>query len=143
MKIVSTFIHNDVTFGLDSDGKYWILTPVLPLPVPSEANEETTPEAKISVLLKNFEIPQHILGFDYLVTSVCLVAKDPKYRQIVDVLNPEVAKIHNTTSNRVERAVRTAINHCNTNGLYFALFGTKELVTSKRFIITLSKQLTT
>lgn len=144
IQIVSTFVHNDVTFGLDSEGKYWIITPVSPLPPSLPVNhEETTLKAKVSGILKKLGIPQHILGFNYIITAVSLIVSDPKYRQrITKILNPKIAAIHNSTPCRVERAIRHAIEHCDTNDLYFELFGTQESLTSKQFVITLANQFT-
>lgn len=61
-------------------------------------------------LLKKIGMPPHLSGYDYALTAIQLCIADPTYgdRGITKRLYPDVAKIHNTTPSRVERAIRHA-----------------------------------
>lgn len=62
-------------------------------------------------LLLECGIPQHIKGYQYLGTAIEAVLEDPSKLDagITKVLYPHIAKIHDTTTSRVERAIRHAI----------------------------------
>lgn len=61
-------------------------------------------------LLAELGIPCHILGFAYIVTATCALAEDERLgRKLVDGLYADVARAHNTTGSRVERAIRHAV----------------------------------
>lgn len=63
--------------------------------------------------LLHIGIPMNILGFRYLATAVTMVAKNPaKADAMTKELYPEVASAYGTTSSRVERAMRHAIEIC-------------------------------
>lgn len=145
MTIVSTFTHDGVTFGLDSAGKYWVLTPVPTIPTftqeESTAEKEPLLKARVSSILMKLGIPPHILGFEYVCTAICLTVTEPEFRiSITKTLTPKVAELHFSSPSRVERAMRHAIEHCDVNELYLELFGTEKLVTTKPFIITLANK---
>lgn len=66
--------------------------------------------AKVSTLLHEIGVPAHIKGYAYLRTSIMHAYNNPDYvGRITKVLYPEVAKLYSTTSARVERAIRHAI----------------------------------
>lgn len=68
-------------------------------------------EMYIHQILKGLGIPTHIKGYHYVTTAVLLCIEDITYAdQITKRLYPEVARKHSTTSNRVERAIRSAID---------------------------------
>lgn len=76
----------------------------------SKGTEEL--EVIISDLLHELGVPSNLLGYGYLKTAIKLVYnnKDGYYaRAYVKKLYPEVARIHNTTYIRVERAIRNVI----------------------------------
>ena len=64
---------------------------------------------KISKLLHDLGVPSHIKGYQYIRESISLLYKDPKIKGITKELYPMVAKSYDTTSSRVERAIRHAI----------------------------------
>ena len=67
-------------------------------------------QTKIKEALFKAGVPAHIKGYHYLKTGIQLVLENPeKIHSITKVLYPEIAKIHGTTSSRVERAIRHAI----------------------------------
>ena len=63
----------------------------------------------ISQLLHNLGIPSHIKGYKYIRECVLISCKTDKCLHITKDLYPEVSIIYDTTSSRVERAIRHAI----------------------------------
>lgn len=67
-------------------------------------------EVKISKMLHSLGIPSHIKGYQYIRESIMLIYKNPYIiGGITKELYPEVAERYKTTSSRVERAIRHAI----------------------------------
>ncbi len=67
-------------------------------------------EIKISRMLHSLGIPSHIKGYQYIRESIMLIYKNPYIiGGITKELYPEVAEKYKTTSSRVERAIRHAI----------------------------------
>ena len=67
-------------------------------------------EIIISDVMRQIGVPAHIKGYQYLRQSILLSVKEPELLQAVTkVLYPTVAKNNKTTSSRVERAIRHAI----------------------------------
>ena len=65
---------------------------------------------KISKLLHDLGMPSHIKGYQYIRDAIILMHDDPNYFcSITKQLYPEIAKRYDTTSSRVERAIRHAI----------------------------------
>lgn len=67
-------------------------------------------ESKITGILHNIGVPAHIRGYNYMREAIIMAVDD------IDILNyitkelyPAIAKKCNTTSSRVERAIRHAI----------------------------------
>lgn len=72
--------------------------------------EKTDIELRVTEILKNLGVPAHIKGFRFVRSAIELVYKDPnKMDCVTKVLYPEVAHLHGSTSSRVERAIRHAI----------------------------------
>lgn len=64
----------------------------------------------ITNILHDIGVPAHIKGYNYLRDAISLCIKDNKMiNSITKQLYPTVAKMYNTTSSRVERAIRHAI----------------------------------
>ena len=67
-------------------------------------------EMTISDIMREIGVPAHIKGYLYLRQAIMLTVKDPDLMHAVTkVLYPTVAKTNKTTSSRVERAIRHAI----------------------------------
>lgn len=67
-------------------------------------------ELRISSLLRQFGIPAHIKGYQYLRTAIMIVRKNPEIMDAVTkALYPDIAKYYGTTASSVERAMRKAI----------------------------------
>ena len=67
-------------------------------------------ESEITSLLHEIGIPAHIKGYMYLRTAILETYLNVDFLgQITKVLYPEIARKYATTSSRVERAIRHAI----------------------------------
>lgn len=66
----------------------------------------------ISELAKR-NVPRRVAGYRYLVDATFLAHEDMSLlydRVVTKALYPEIAKLHHSTSSRVERAIRYAID---------------------------------
>ena len=64
----------------------------------------------ITEILHQIGVPAHIKGYHYLRESIILSVKDREIiNSVTKILYPSVAKKYQTTSSRVERAIRHAI----------------------------------
>ncbi len=67
-------------------------------------------ETKVTEIILQLGVPAHIKGYKYIRDSIILAVNDPDViNGITKVMYPTVAKINSTTSSRVERAIRHAI----------------------------------
>ena len=74
---------------------------------------------KVTKILHDLAVPANIKGYNYLRTAIILVVKDNSLiHYVTKGLYPAVAKEHKTTSSRVERAIRHAIECCCMRGNY-------------------------
>ncbi len=71
---------------------------------------DTQLEFMVTETIHQLGVPAHIKGYHYLRTAILLSVKDDHYvGAVTKQLYPAVAKMHATTSSRVERAIRHAI----------------------------------
>lgn len=76
----------------------------------NEETEKIKLEKDITEILHDIGIPAHIKGYTYLRTSIFECFYNPEYiGQITKCLYPEIARKYSSTSSRVERAIRHAI----------------------------------
>jgi len=67
-------------------------------------------EARVTDMIHEIGIPAHIKGYHYLRDAIIMAIEDMDVlNAVTKVLYPTVAKKHQTTSSRVERAIRHAI----------------------------------
>ncbi len=67
-------------------------------------------EAAVTSIIHDIGVPAHIKGYQYLREAIIISVGDMEViNAVTKVLYPEVAKRYNTTSSRVERAIRHAI----------------------------------
>ena len=74
--------------------------------------EQRHPGLRIEVteILHQIGVPAHIKGYHYLRDSIIMAIEDPEIiNAVTKQLYPNVAKEYSTTSSRVERAIRHAI----------------------------------
>ena len=64
----------------------------------------------ISDIMRQIGVPAHIKGYQYLRTAIELCINDREMLEsVTKLLYPTIAKMYSTTSSRVERAIRHAI----------------------------------
>ena len=93
-----------------------------PHPIPAKeendgADEETRRtraeaelEAQVTQVIHQIGVPAHIKGYQYLRTAIIMAINDAEIiNYVTKMLYPSVAKKYQTTSSRVERAIRHAI----------------------------------
>lgn len=67
-------------------------------------------EVKVTEILHQIGVPAHIKGYHYLRDSIIMSVEQPEIiNAVTKQLYPSVAKKYSTTSSRVERAIRHAI----------------------------------
>ncbi len=75
-----------------------------------ESNKKANLEIQISELLHNLGIPSHVRGYQYIRDGIVLLYNKNSYvSYITKDVYPEIAYKYETTSSRVERAIRHAI----------------------------------
>lgn len=71
---------------------------------------DTDLEFMVTEIIHQIGVPAHIKGYNYLRESIILAIKNAEIiNSVTKTLYPTVAKEHSTTSSRVERAIRHAI----------------------------------
>lgn len=131
--LIYSAIGNDTvvqkTFSLGA--KYYIMKPCDPKDIASHILEATQTvissskvlsthtsatitennlESVITDIIHDIGVPAHIKGYNYLREAIGLCIKDDEFiNSITKLLYPTVAKNFSTTSSRVERAIRHAI----------------------------------
>ena len=95
--------------------------------VKKQAGANTNLEQRVSDVLCEIGVPSHIKGYRYLRTAIIQVVETPEsIDKITTGLYPEIAKRFDTTSSRVERAIRHAIEVAWERGeenILFSYFG--------------------
>ena len=67
-------------------------------------------EAQVTKIIHQIGVPAHIKGYQYLRTAILMTIEDTEIiNSVTKVLYPTVAKKYSTTTSRVERAIRHAI----------------------------------
>ncbi|MEG1742699.1 MAG: sporulation transcription factor Spo0A [Clostridia bacterium] len=67
-------------------------------------------ESQVTKIIHQIGVPAHIKGYQYLRTAIIMAINDNEIiNSVTKVLYPTVAKQYSTTSSRVERAIRHAI----------------------------------
>ena len=80
--------------------------------VAPEGADDKTPdiETQVTKIIHQIGVPAHIKGYQYLRTAILLTVSDSDIiNSVTKILYPSVAKKYQTTTSRVERAIRHAI----------------------------------
>ena len=78
----------------------------------ANGTKKTVPdiETQVTKIIHQIGVPAHIKGYQYLRTAILLTIQDSDIiNSVTKVLYPSVAKKYQTTTSRVERAIRHAI----------------------------------
>lgn len=79
-------------------------------PAPVRKEEPHDLEAQVTKIIHQIGVPAHIKGYQYLRTAILMSIRDNEMiNSVTKILYPTVAKQYSTTSSRVERAIRHAI----------------------------------
>lgn len=78
--------------------------------IQSDQSINTDMEAQVTKIIHQIGIPAHIKGYQYLRSAILMTINDSDIiNSVTKVLYPSVAKKFSTTTSRVERAIRHAI----------------------------------
>ena len=73
-------------------------------------NVHSDMEAEVTKIIHQIGVPAHIKGYQYLRTAILMTIEDSDIiNSVTKILYPSVAKKYATTTSRVERAIRHAI----------------------------------
>ena len=76
----------------------------------TEREDDHEIETQVTKIIHQIGIPAHIKGYQYLRTAIMMTINDNEIiNSVTKVLYPSVAKRYQTTTSRVERAIRHAI----------------------------------
>ena len=74
------------------------------------STENSDMEAQVTKIIHQIGVPAHIKGYQYLRSAILMTIDDNEViNSVTKVLYPTVAKKYQTTTSRVERAIRHAI----------------------------------
>lgn len=72
--------------------------------------EDARLEEYVTNVMLEMGVPAHLKGYKYLRESIIMAKKDMEVvGSVTKLLYPEIAKIYKTTEQKVERAIRNAI----------------------------------
>ena len=78
---------------------------------PSNGTSRSDLRIQVTEILHQIGVPAHIKGYHYLRDSIIMAIEDPEIiNAVTKQLYPSVAKQYETTSSRVERAIRHVID---------------------------------
>ncbi len=76
----------------------------------SGSDDDADLETQVTKILHKIGVPAHIKGYQYLRTAIIMTVENNNLiNSVTKILYPSVAKTYETTSSRVERAIRHAI----------------------------------
>ena len=76
----------------------------------NDAADKIDMETQVTRIIHQIGVPAHIKGYQYLRTAILMTISDNDViNSVTNVLYPSVAKKYQTTTSRVERAIRHAI----------------------------------
>ena len=77
---------------------------------PKKAGTPADIESQVTKIIHQIGVPAHIKGYQYLRSAILMTIDDSNIiNSVTKVLYPSVAKQYSTTTSRVERAIRHAI----------------------------------
>lgn len=108
--IMKPFDKNTVLQRIKKTKKRSALHNISTPAVRNEKRDEVTLEADVTNIIHEIGVPAHIKGYQYLRDAIVMSVLDmDMLNSITKVLYPTIAKKYETTTSRVERAIRHAI----------------------------------
>lgn len=75
-----------------------------------DKTEETEVIKYVTAIMLDIGVPAHLKGYHYLRTAIVLVKEDMEVAgSVTKLLYPDIARKYKTTEQKVERAIRNAI----------------------------------
>lgn len=126
--VMSAVGHDDITFrAINLGASYYVVKPFdmvefmrrlkqfaagkEPEPTQYRRISPESMEDLVSNELRDFGVPMHIKGYQYIMDSVLIVLKDPStLGKVTKAIYPPIAEQRDTTASRVERSIRNAID---------------------------------
>lgn len=126
--VMSAVGHDDITFrAINLGASYYVVKPFdmvefmrrmkqfvagsEPEPAHFRRINNESMEDRVSYQLRDFGVPMHIKGYQYILDSIMIVIKDPAtLSKVTKAIYPPIAQMHDTTPSRVERSIRNAID---------------------------------
>ena len=103
--------------GLPIGGAISLKTGYIPTALPTLPPTDKNIDNTITTIIHEMGVPAHIKGYQFLRDAILMVYNDIEILgSITKLLYPEIAKQYNTSSSRVERAIRHAIEVAWTRG---------------------------
>ena len=115
--------------------------------ITSKEDEDQKIERTVTNILREIGVPAHIKGYAYLRSAIIYVSKDSSYLgSITKKLYPNIANEFGTTSSRVERAIRHAIEVAFNRGnirvwLKYFFSVTEKAPTNSEFIAVIADEI--
>ena len=131
-------------------GRYGVQRSFVRTPAVRVPNEDLEIEMRVTNIIHQIGVPAHIKGYQYLREAIIMTIHDmDAINAITKILYPTVAKKFKTTSSRVERAIRHAIEVAWDRGdvdtlqeyFGFTVSGTKGKPTNSEFISMVADRL--
>lgn len=129
--VMSAVGHDDITFrAINLGASYYVVKPFDMIefmrrlkqfasgkePEPANMNAKylespENTEALIVGHMKDFGVPVHVKGYQYILDAIVLVLKEPSVLgRVTKSIYMPIADQHDTTASRVERSIRNAID---------------------------------
>ncbi len=119
-------------------------------PMLKQETTEIDLESQVTSLILEIGIPAHVKGYHYVRTAIIMAVENPEtINAVTKIVYPTIAKKYQTSSSRVERAIRHAIEVAwdrgdidVLNGIFgYSINGNRGKPTNSEFIAMLADQL--
>lgn len=101
-------------------------------------------ERKISSIMQAMGFPANLLGYQFACSAIVMSVQSPTKLAATKILYPQIAIKYDSTSPRVERAIRHAISKAWDNAaIQFTAYGMKKKPTNSHFIAAIAQSLKT
>lgn len=105
----SSMIEHIDAIAVRRNKPHTVLPTATVIPEPCGKNDPDL-ETQVTQIIHQIGVPAHIKGYQYLRTAILMTIGDSEIiNSVTKVLYPSVAKKYSTTTSRVERAIRHAI----------------------------------
>lgn len=164
--VMSAVGHDDITFrAMNLGAMYYVVKPFdlneflrrlkefagrqVPASEPEKRKVSVRIDNHIIGCLRELGVPMHVRGYQYIQDAVRIVIESPgSIGKVTKNIYPVIAEMHDTTSSRVERAIRNAIDLTFVRGnreslmrVFNAELGDDRKLTNSEFIVMLADRI--